>query len=59
MHAPNSVNNVGESEKYVIRPKGGMTIPSGGEKPTPGRWSRIDPSVFKLRSETFLRHEKL
>ncbi|KAM3292334.1 hypothetical protein ACQJBY_036282 [Aegilops geniculata] len=51
--------DIGESKKYVIRPKGGMTIPSGGEKPTPGRWSWIDPSVFKLRSETFLRHETL
>lgn len=49
---------VGESKKYVVRPKGGLTIPCGGEKPTPGTWSRIDPSLFKLRSETFLRDKK-
>ncbi|VAH91891.1 unnamed protein product [Triticum turgidum subsp. durum] len=50
--------DIGESKKYVIHPQGGMTIPFGGEKPTPERWSWIDPSVFKLRSETFLRDKK-
>ncbi|KAI4965046.1 hypothetical protein ZWY2020_057584 [Hordeum vulgare] len=50
--------DIGESKKYVIRPKGGMTIHFGGEQSTPGRWSEIDPSIFKLRSETFLRDKK-
>lgn len=50
--------DIGESKKYVVRPKGGLTIPCGGEKPSPGCWTRIDPSLFKLRSETFLRDKK-
>lgn len=49
---------VGKSKKYVVRPKVGQTIPYGGEKPTTGYWSRIDPSLFKLRSETFLKYAK-
>ncbi|CAD6204101.1 unnamed protein product [Miscanthus lutarioriparius] len=48
----------GKSKKYVVRPKVGQTIPCGGEKPTTGCWSRIDPSLFKLRSETFLKDKK-
>ncbi|XP_062213382.1 uncharacterized protein LOC133914275 [Phragmites australis] len=47
-----------KSKKYVVRPKGGLTIPCGGENPTTGCWSRIDPSLFKLRSETFLKDKK-
>jgi hypothetical protein len=49
---------VGKSKKFVVRPKVGQTIPYGGEKPTTGCWSRIDPSIFKLRSETFLKYAK-
>uniref|UniRef100_A0ACD5WWR5 Uncharacterized protein n=1 Tax=Avena sativa TaxID=4498 RepID=A0ACD5WWR5_AVESA len=49
---------IGESKKYVVRPKGGLTIPCGGEMPSPECWTRIDPSIFKLRSETFLRDKK-
>ncbi|KAL6598195.1 hypothetical protein ACP70R_046360 [Stipagrostis hirtigluma subsp. patula] len=48
----------GKSKKYVVRPKVGLTIPCGGETPTTGCWSRIDPSIFKLRSETFLKDKK-
>ncbi|XP_052147046.1 uncharacterized protein LOC127766062 [Oryza glaberrima] len=51
-------SELGESEKYVVRPKGGTTILYRGEKPTSGCWSRIDPSLFKLRSETFLKDKK-
>ncbi|TVU46501.1 hypothetical protein EJB05_06042 [Eragrostis curvula] len=51
-------NELGKSKKYVVRPKVGQTIPCGGEKPTTGCWSRIDPSLFKLRSETFLKDKK-
>ncbi|KAG8062963.1 hypothetical protein GUJ93_ZPchr0003g17733 [Zizania palustris] len=52
-------SELGESTKYVVRPKAGTTIPCGGEKPTtPGCWSRIEPSLFKLRSETFLKDKK-
>lgn len=49
---------VGKSKKYVVRPKLGQTIPCGGEKPTTGCWSQIDPSLFKLRSETFLKYDE-
>ncbi|CAL4923257.1 unnamed protein product [Urochloa decumbens] len=51
-------SELGKSKKYVVRPKVGQTIPCGGEKPTTGCWSRIDPSLFKLRSETFLKDKK-
>ncbi|OEL19754.1 hypothetical protein BAE44_0019224 [Dichanthelium oligosanthes] len=51
-------SELGKSKKYVVRPKVGQTIPFGGEKPTTGCWSRIDPSLFKLRSETFLKDKK-
>ncbi|KAL5217090.1 hypothetical protein ABZP36_017774 [Zizania latifolia] len=51
-------SELGESTKYVVRPKAGTTITCGGEKPTPGCWSRIEPSLFKLRSETFLKDKK-
>lgn len=51
-------SEIGESKKYVVRPKGGLTIPCGGEKPSPGCWTRVDPSLFKLRSETFLKDKK-
>ncbi|CAL4940065.1 unnamed protein product [Urochloa decumbens] len=51
-------SEIGKSKKYVVRPKVGQTIPCGGEKPTTGCWSRIDPSLFKLRSETFLKDKK-
>ncbi|CAN6300477.1 unnamed protein product [Urochloa humidicola] len=51
-------SELGKSKKYVVRPKVGQTIPCGGDKPTTGCWSRIDPSLFKLRSETFLKDKK-
>ncbi|PUZ40575.1 hypothetical protein GQ55_9G435200 [Panicum hallii var. hallii] len=51
-------SELGKSKKYVVRPKVGQTIPCGGEKLTTGCWSRIDPSLFKLRSETFLKDKK-
>ncbi|KAK3146917.1 hypothetical protein QOZ80_3BG0274970 [Eleusine coracana subsp. coracana] len=51
-------NEFSKSKKFVVRPKVGQTIPCGGDKPTTGCWSRIDPSLFKLRSETFLKDKK-
>ncbi|KOM45907.1 hypothetical protein LR48_Vigan06g121300 [Vigna angularis] len=48
------------SEKFLYRPKAGHQIPgSTQEKPSPGTWSVITPSVFKLRGENFFRHVKL
>ncbi|XP_062211602.1 uncharacterized protein LOC133912729 [Phragmites australis] len=51
-------SEISKCKKYAVRPKGGLTIPCGGENPTTGCWSRIDPSLFKLRSETFLKDKK-
>ncbi|NP_001333860.1 uncharacterized protein [Zea mays] len=48
----------GRSKKYVVRPKVGQTVPCGGERPATGCWSRMDPSLFKLRSDTFLKDKK-
>ncbi|WVZ57325.1 hypothetical protein U9M48_007723 [Paspalum notatum var. saurae] len=53
-----SSSELGKAKKYVVRPKAGQTIPYGGEMPTTGSWLRIDPSLFKLRSETFLKDKK-
>ncbi|MCH83884.1 hypothetical protein A2U01_0004712, partial [Trifolium medium] len=42
------------SERFLYRPKAGIQIPiSTQEKPCPGSWSTVSPSVFKLRGETF------
>ncbi|KAL6893456.1 hypothetical protein ACP4OV_007554 [Aristida adscensionis] len=51
-------SGLGKSKKFVVQPNGGLTIPCGGENPPTGSWSRVDPSTFKLRSETFLKDKK-
>ncbi|OIW21600.1 hypothetical protein TanjilG_06724 [Lupinus angustifolius] len=44
------------SERFVFRPRAGLQIPvSTIEKPFPGSWSAVSPSVFKLRGESFFR----
>ncbi|MFQ6649695.1 hypothetical protein Gotur_023349 [Gossypium turneri] len=45
----------GGAERYVYRPRAGVQIPCSGEKATPGTWSEISPSVFKLRGLNFFR----
>jgi len=50
----------GSTEKFLYRPRAGLQVPgSTQEKPSPGTWSVISPSVFKLRGENFFRHVKL
>ncbi|XP_071709433.1 uncharacterized protein [Rutidosis leptorrhynchoides] len=46
-----------QSQRFVIRPRAGLTIPgrSSNQKLTPGYWSSVSPSVFKIRGESFFR----
>ncbi|XP_027362355.1 uncharacterized protein LOC113869972 [Abrus precatorius] len=47
------------SEKYLYRPRAGIQVPiSTQEKPFPGSWSVVSPSVFKLRGESFFRDKQ-
>ncbi|GKU99622.1 hypothetical protein SLEP1_g12439 [Rubroshorea leprosula] len=46
------------AEKCLCRPKAGLLIPCSGEKPTPGSWSEVSPSVFKLRGENYFRDKQ-
>ncbi|XP_060194394.1 uncharacterized protein LOC132623628 [Lycium barbarum] len=45
--------------KYLLRPRAGLIVPRcTEEKPTAGSWSEIEPSTFKLRSNSFFTDKK-
>ncbi|KAL9273151.1 hypothetical protein AKJ16_DCAP21079 [Drosera capensis] len=49
----------GGTERYLYHPQAGLLVPSAaGEKPTPGSWSAISPSVFNVRGEAYFRDKQ-
>lgn len=45
---------------HMLRPQAGLLIPcaNGDQKPLPGSWSAISPSVFRVRGETYFKDKQ-
>ncbi|GAA0171727.1 hypothetical protein LIER_25694 [Lithospermum erythrorhizon] len=48
-----------ESKRFLYRPKVGLLIPCSSQgKPTPGTWSKVEPSTFNVRGENYFTHKE-
>ncbi|XP_023732409.1 uncharacterized protein LOC111880229 [Lactuca sativa] len=48
-----------QAKRFLFRPRSGLVVPGSlNDKLSPGCWSIVSPSVFKLRGENFFRDKR-